>query len=36
MVDILTSCDLNVGCSDLPSCMLVDPKEANNSIAETS
>jgi len=36
MVDILTSYELNVGCSDLHPSMLVDPNEANNSIAETS
>jgi len=36
MGDTLTSCDLNVGHSDLRTSMLVDPKEANNYIAETS
>jgi len=36
MAAILTSCDLYVGHSDLQTCMLVDPKEANNYIAETS
>jgi len=36
MGDILTSFDLYVGHSDLQTCMLVDPKEANNYTAETS
>jgi len=36
MGDILTSCDLYVGHSDQQTCMLVDPKEAKNYIAETS
>jgi len=36
MGHVLTSCDLNVGHSDLQTCMLVDPKEANNYIAEKS
>jgi len=35
MGDILTFCDLYVGHSDLQICTLVDPKEANNYIAET-
>jgi len=35
MGDILTSCDLYVGHSDLQTCMLIEPKEANNNIAET-
>jgi len=36
MGHVLTSGDRNVGHSDLQACMLVDPKEANNYIAETS
>jgi len=35
MGDSLTSCDLNVGHSDLHPCMLVDPMGANNNITET-
>jgi len=36
MANILTSCDLNEGQSDLHSCKLVAHGEANNSIAYTS
>jgi len=35
MGDILASCDLNKGHSDLNPCMLVDPREAKKSTAET-
>jgi len=35
MVGIMTSCDLNIGHSDLNPYMLVDPSEANKSTPET-
>jgi len=34
MGDIMTSCDLNIGHSDLNPYMLVDPREANKSTPE--
>ena len=36
MGDNLTSCDFNVGHSDLHPRILVDPKEANNNTTETA
>jgi len=35
MVGIMTSCDLNIGHSDLNPYMFVDPSEANKSTPET-